>query len=180
MARAAIPLPERPMRHHLHRLDAALAAVEERLAAALLGAALCCLLAGAVARTAGRPLLWGDELAVLLMAIAAFFAASAAIAGGGHLTVDALRKRLPLSLRRGVDALLALLIAGFLGCLWVWLDPVGLLRSGGGMALARETGNFTYTEPTMTLGVPKVWFWLPMVPATLGALFHALMRVARC
>lgn len=168
------------MTHMLARLDARLAAAEERVAAVLLGAALCGLLAGAAMRSLGRPLIWGDEMAVLLMVIAAFFAASAAIARGAHLTVDGLLTRLPRPLRRGVDLFLALMLAGFLGCLWVWLDPVGLMRAGSGAQLARETGNFTYTEPTMTLGMLKIWFWLPMLPAALGALFHAGVRALRC
>ncbi len=164
------------------RLDARLARAEIRLAAALLGGALCCMLAGGAMRSLGRPLIWTDELAVLCMAVAALFGASAGIASGQHLAVGALAARLPRALRRGADALLAALLAGFLLCLWIWLDPLGLLRAGSGAALARETGNFTYAEPTMTLGLRKIWFWLAMIPATLGALFHALVRAsgARC
>ena len=168
------------MRSFLTRLDARLAAAEERLAAVLLGAALSCMLAGAITRSLGRPLIWSDELAVLLMVIAAFFASSAAIKGGRHLTVDALLLRLPRAMHRLIEVVLAVMLVGFAGCLWVWLDPMGLIAAGTGQALARESGNFTYTEPTMTLGVLKIWFWLPMIPATLGALFHALMRVAQC
>ncbi|MBU2963586.1 TRAP transporter small permease [Citreicella sp. C3M06] len=168
------------MSQMLARLDAKLAAAEERIAAALLGAALCCLLAGAVMRSLGRPLIWGDELAVLAMVIAAFFAGSAAIARGAHLTVDGVLRHLPRWARRGVDLVLVALLLGFFYCLWVWLDPVGLIAAGSGAQLARDAGNFTYTEPTMTLGVLKIWFWLPMLPAALGALFHALVRVLRC
>lgn len=78
-----------------------------------------------------------------------------------------------------MDATLLLPAAGFAACLWAWLDPVGLVRHGSPQDLARETANFVFSEPTMTLGVPTVWFWLPMVPATAGALLHLVARLIR-
>lgn len=163
----------------LQAFDARLAAAELRLAALLLLAMLLCMGAGAVMRSVGQPLIWSDELAVLLMVAAAFFAASSNLSSGAHVAVDLLARRLPARAAWLVEALLFALLAGFLACLWVWLDPVGLWGAGSGAALARESGNFTYTEPTMTLGVAKIWFWLPMLPATLGALVHMAARLAR-
>lgn len=161
----------------LRRLDARLAAAELRIAAALLAAVLLCMAAGAVMRSAGRPLVGADELAVLLMVCAAFFGASANLASGDHVAVDLLARHLPPAVRRLTEAVLLVLLAGFAACLWVCLDPVGLWLAGSGAALARESGNFTYTEPTMTLGLAKAWFWLPMVPATLGAMLHVSVRL---
>ncbi len=134
--------------------------------------------AAALARSAGRPLIWSDELSIYLVAGSAFFAASAALARGKHMTVDIVSRRMGQRFRRTVDAVLLLAVTVFAGCLWIWLDPVGLLRFGG-QDLARETANFVYSEPTMTLGVPKVWFWLPMVPATVGAMLHMVARMIR-
>ncbi|WP_418595576.1 TRAP transporter small permease [Ponticoccus sp. (in: a-proteobacteria)] len=166
----------------LRRLDARLARAETALSAGLLGVMLACMAAGAAMRSLGQPLVWADELAVLTMAGAAFFGAAACLAEGGHLSVDLLRARLCEGARRGlarvVDAALLLLLLGFAACLWTWLDPVGLIAAGSGAALAQESFNFTYTEPTMTLGLAKVWFWLPMVPATLGAIIHVVLRLA--
>lgn len=153
---------------------------ETYVSAGLLGLVLGVMAVGAVARNAGRPLVWGDELAVLLMAASVFFAASACLSDaapfGRHIAVDLMTERYP-ALRHVVDAVLLVLVAGFGLCLWRWLDPVGLWRAGGGAELGRETFNFTWTEPTMSLGLRKVWFWLSMVPATLGAMFHLAVRL---
>lgn len=161
----------------LARMDNALAAIELRVSAVLIGVMLAICAAGAVTRSLGRPLVWSDELVVLLMVSAAFFAVSANLAKGAHIHVDVISRHLPEAWRRGRTALLLAMLLGFLGCLWVWLDPVGLMRAGSGAGLAKETGNFTYTEPTMTLGIAKIWFWLPMVFASICAAFHMAVRL---
>lgn len=161
------------------RADAALARVELALSAVLLAAMLVCMAAAAVARSAGRPLVWSDELSVYLVASSAFFAASAALAGGKHMSVDIVSRRMGQGFQRAVDGVLLLAVSGFAVCLWTWFDPAGLLRHGSAQDLARETANFVYSEPTMTLGVSKVWFWLPMVPATVGAMLHVAARLVR-
>lgn len=162
----------------LAQVDDALAKAELRIAALLLGAMLAICAVGAVTRSLGQPLVWSDELAILLMVSAALFAASANLAKGVHIQVDILSRRFSEPWRRAGSALLLALLLGFLLCLWRWLDPIGLWRAGSGTALARQTGNFTYTEPTMTLGVAKIWFWLPMVVASLCTTFHMTVQLA--
>jgi len=163
----------------LARVDAALSALELKIAALLLAAMLAVIAAGAGLRTLGRPLVWGDELAVQLMALSALFGISANIARGGHVTVDLVSRRLPRAARLPADLVLFAATLGFAICLWRWFDPVGLIRLGSAGALARETMNFVYEEPTMTLGLGKHWFWLAFVPATAGAGLHALVRLLR-
>lgn len=161
------------------RIDSAVARVELRLAALLLAGMLVVMAAGAVMRTAGRPLIWGDELAVLLMAVSALFGLSSNIATGHHIAVDLLARRLGGVADLLIGCLLLAATAGFAVCLVRWFDPAGLLRLGSVEVLARETMNFVYQEPTMTLGLRKAWFWAAFAPATLGAMLHALVLILR-
>lgn len=139
---------------------------------------LCLLLANVVSRTAGQPLIWTDELAVHLMVVLAFVAGSLGIALRGHMAIGLLPDRLGPRDRARLALLADLSVLAFLLAmaviLWRWFDLPGLLRAGSGAALAEQSFNFVYTDPTNTLGLPKVWFWaiLPISCAT--ALIHCL------
>lgn len=68
----------------------------------------------------GDPLLWTEEVARYLMIWIALVGASVCIRHGEHVRVEMLVKKLPRSLRRLADWLVALAILGFLGVL-VWV-----------------------------------------------------------
>lgn len=149
----------------------------ETIAGGLLAAAIFALLLLNVAtRAAGMPLIWVDELAVYAMVWMAFVGTSLAIRHRGHIAVtllsDALRPRSRLWLMVLVDLLVLALIGIIAALVWRWFDPVGLAAAGGTADFARTTFNFIYQEPTITLGMMKVWFWLILPIFCLAALLH--------
>lgn len=154
---------------------------ETCLAATLVGVIFLLLLANVVSRSLGHPLIWTDELAVHLMVWVAFLGASLGIATRTHMAVGLLPERLSPPARRwlllGTDTFVLgfMLVIGVLT--WRWLDLPGLIRAGSAVALAEQTFNFVYVDPTSTLGVRKIWFWL-ILPATCATgAFHALAAV---
>lgn len=167
----------------MQKWDARVLRAETAAAAALMAGCFCTLLAGAAMRSLGRPLVWADEAAILLMCCAGFLGASAALARGRHITVDLPARVLPPRPARVIAGLVQVLmiagLAGFAVILWRWFDPVGVLRAGSVEAFSRETYNFIYSEPTVTLGIAKVWPWLVLIPFCAGCLLHAAARLVR-
>lgn len=162
----------------MRRLSRRVMQAEAALGGLLVAAMFLLLLGNAVSRSIGRPLIWTDELAVHLMVWLAFLGASLGVAGRNHMAISLLPDRLDPQARQHLrllaDLLVAVFFAGMLALCWRWLDPVGLIRAGSGAALAQQSFNFVYTDPTQTLGIRKIWFWL-IVPATsLTGLLHAL------
>ncbi|KFI25876.1 C4-dicarboxylate ABC transporter substrate-binding protein [Haematobacter missouriensis] len=166
----------------LARISRRLAQAEMALGAALVAVIALSLLAGSVSRTLGRPLIWTDEFAVHLMVWVAFLGGSLGIATRGHMAIALLPERLGPRGRAWLLLLTDLLVMAFIlvmaWLVWRWFDLPGLLRAGSGAGLASDTFNFIYTDPTLTLGVPKVWFWLivPLTCVTGG--IHALAAIA--
>ncbi|APZ51825.1 TRAP transporter small permease [Salipiger abyssi] len=166
----------------LARADRVLARIEMAAAAALVAGLSGVLAAAALARAMARPLIWADELAVLLMAMACFLGASALLARDGHVAVTALTDRLPRRARAWAllarEALLMAVIVVFALLVWRWFDPLAPLRpppEPGAFVLP----NFLYQEPTATLGLRKLWFWLALPVFCLGALCHMAVRLGR-
>lgn len=168
------------LRGRLMRASNAVAWVEARFAGAIVVAILALLLANVVSRAFGRPLIWTDELAVYLMVLGAFAGASLGIANRQHIAVtlvsDSLGPRLRARLARAVDTLLLALFALFAWMLWNWFDPVGVLSADSLQAYSRASFNFLYQEPTTTLGMRKVWFWLILPIFCLTGFVHVLAR----
>lgn len=150
---------------------------------ALVAAILGLLLANVVSRAAGRPLIWTDELAVHLMVVLALVGASLGIAMRGHMTMGLLADRLGPRNRARLALLADLSVLAFLlvlaAVLWRWFDLPGLLRAGSGAALAQQSFNFVYTDPTHTLGLRKIWFWLALPLTCATALIHCLAALHR-
>ena len=152
--------------------------IEAALGGAMVAAILGLLLANVISRTAGRPLIWTDELAVHLMVVLAFVGASLAIGMGGHMVIGLLpdrfgtRGRARLALLADLSVLAFLLVMSFI--LWRWFDLPGLFRAGSGAALAEQSFNFIYTDPTNTLGMRKLWFWLALPLSCTTALIHCV------
>jgi TRAP-type C4-dicarboxylate transport system permease small subunit len=82
----------------------------------------------------------------------------------------AARRRLALL----VDGLLLVFLAVLIVQLWNWFDPIGLWRAGSVDAFSSSAFNFIYQEPTITLGVPKFWFWLVLPIFCLTSVLHVV------
>lgn len=162
----------------LRRLSTALAKAELFAAGLLTFALFALLLTNVVSRFLGAPLLWADELAVFLMVMAAFLAASAAVSARQHIAVTLLADKLgpqgSAILALIVDLILLAFLLLLVWMVWIWFDPLTLLAAGSAEAFSATSFNFIYQEPTVTLGIRKVWFWLIMPVFALCATFHCL------
>lgn len=165
----------------LRTISRSLARCETAAAAAMTFVMLLVTGSAALARTFGHPLVWADEAAIAAMTWAGFLGASALFARRGHMAIEMLSERLGPGGRRWLTLLSDLIVLGaFCGLamlLWRWFDPVGLIRAGSGAALAEESFNFIYLEPSQTLGLRKVWIWLVLPLFALGGLVHTLAHL---
>ena len=161
----------------LKRIGTQLARIEMALAGALVAAIFLLLLGNVVTRSLGVPMIWIDELAIYLMIGSGLLGASVAIARREHIAVtllpDMFDGRTGLLFAIAIDAALLVFLIAFAVLLWFWFDPIGLWRAGSAEALASQSFNFLYQEPTTTLGLRKVWFWLILPVFAGAALFHA-------
>lgn len=155
----------------------AVARGEAVLAGLLAAITFALLLLNVVTRAAGSPLIWVDELAIYAMIWMAFMGTSLAIRHRGHIAVtllsDGLRPRGRLVAVAIIDALLLAFMAVFVVLVWNWFDPVALLLAGDVPTFSRATFNFIYQEPTTTLGLRKIWFWLIMPIFAVCGTLHA-------
>lgn len=166
-----------PQGHHpLQRASRALAKVEIACGGLLLLGILLLMLLNMIARGFGAPQVWTDELGAGLMVWLAFIGASVAIATKTHMVMGLLPETLSARSAAWVALLCDLAVLAYLMvmCLiiWNWLDLPGLWAAGSGQALAAQSFNFIYTDPTLTLGVRKIWFWLIIPLSTLSSLVH--------
>lgn len=166
----------------LARASRAVLHAEGALGALLVAVIFAAILSGSVARGLARPLVWTDELAVHLMVWLAFIGASMGVGLGNHMVMGLLPERMGPTGQRVVallcDGLVLVFLLGFGLLVWRWLDLPGLLRAGSAQALARESFNFVWLDPTLTLGLRKIWFWLIIPVSTLTAILHVLARIA--
>ncbi|WP_116087390.1 TRAP transporter small permease [Tropicimonas sp. IMCC34011] len=167
----------------LARISAAVARLEAWMAAAAILGVFCLLLCNVISRALGAPLIWTDELAVYLMIVGAFLGASVGIEKRQHISVTLMVDTLSERTRRLYTLVVDLLLLGFfvvLGLmLWRWFDPLGLMRAESIQAFSLETFNFLYQEPTTTLGIRKVWFWLILPVFCITGALHVLARFGR-
>lgn len=167
----------------LAALDRRLASAEEALTAVLIAGIFAILALNVVLRSLGKPLLWADEAAILLMACAAFLGAAVALARGQHMAVTLLLDNLPRRLRFPVLICVDVIAVGFFVVLvvlcWRWFDPVNAFGAASLQAYSLETYNFIYQERTLTLGLPKVLFWLVVPLFAILSTFHAIAALER-
>ena len=101
--------------HVLAKLDAAAGRIVEQLAAALVVVEVAVLAAGVIARyVLCAPLLWSDELALLLFPWLAMLGAVAALRRGEHMRLSFLFDRISAAWQRRVEGLVALAMIIFL------------------------------------------------------------------
>lgn len=168
----------------LAALSAAWAQVELALSALCAAAVTALILANVVTRAFGRAIYWTDEAAIYAMIWMAFLAASASIAGRTAIAVTLMRDLLPPRGERamavGIDAVVLLFALLMFWLCWLWFEPLTLAAHGfDAGAFQGATFNFVYAEPTVTLGVPKVWVWLVMPLFALGMTLHAVSNLGR-
>lgn len=165
----------------LMRISQTLARAESFGIGALMVGIFALLMLNVLSRSFGSPVIWVDEAAVYLMIWAALLGASLALARREHLAVTLLPDLLSAwpraGLALGVDILLFLFFILFAAILWRWFDPVTLWRSGSVAAFSRETFNFLYQEPTVTLGLRKLWFWMILPVFCINGLIHSLAHL---
>lgn len=153
------------------------------LAASLVAVIFATMVAGAFARTAGRPILWADELAVHLMVCLAFIGASMGVALRNHMSVGVLPDYLGAKgkqwLALGADGLVLVFLCVMLVLCWRWFDLPGLIAAGSGKAFAAQTFNFVHVDPTQTLGLRKIWFWSIVPLSTLTAMVHTVAQMGQ-
>lgn len=166
----------------LARASRAVLHVEGAVGALLVLVILAAILAGSIGRGLARPLVWTDELAVHLMVWLAFIGASMGVGLGNHMVMGLLPERMGPAGQRAVallcDGLVLVFLLGFALLVWRWLDLPGLIRAGSPQALARQSYNFVWLDPTLTLGLRKIWFWLIVPVSTMTAILHVLARIA--
>ncbi len=117
-------------------------------------------------RTPGLALVGIVDLVQLAVMAAAYLAIPYTFAGEGHVTVDILHLRLPRRLQQLLRALGALL-----SCLFM------AMILGFGIEQARLVA--AYGDRSATLGIPLVWYWLPLLAgAALSVLITALQAAS--
>ncbi|TMV15382.1 TRAP transporter small permease [Arenibacterium halophilum] len=160
----------------LARIDSVIARAETVLIGALMLAIFGLLMLNVISRSIGSPVIWVDEAAVFLMIWVALTGASLALFARQHLAVtllpDLLSESARHALARAVDVLLFGFFLLFAVILWMWFDPITLWQAGSVREFSRATFNFLYQEPTVTLGIRKIWFWLAMPVFCFCGLVH--------
>lgn len=177
---ASVPAPART--GWLTRFSDAIAALDSWLAGVLVCIIFCLLIANAFTRAFGTPVIWIDELAIYAMIWAAFMGSSAALPRREHIAVTLLPDALPPKRRAllqiVVDALVLGFVASFGFIVWRWFDPITVMAAETLRDFSKATFNFIYTEPTTTIGMRKVWFWLIMPYAAVTLFIHAVRNLA--
>lgn len=167
----------------LAAFDAALAKCERFAASTLLAGLFVLIVVNVALRFMGSPLIWADEVAIYAMAWVALLGASAALAEKGHVAITLLTDRLPraaaLHAARTVDAVLLIVLVSLLWMLWRWFDPVNFLLAEDAQTYALTSFNFMHQEPTQTVGMAKIWFWLALPIFALGATIHVAVRLVQ-
>ncbi|WP_435231677.1 TRAP transporter small permease [Pseudopelagicola sp. nBUS_20] len=166
----------------LFRVSAAWARIELGCAAILAVCVTVLILLNVITRTAGNALFWIDELAIYAMVWMTFLGASAALHHRNAISITILTDALPKKGKQTVVKLVDIIVFFFALAMvwfcWRWFLPLDIVNAGfDRIAFQGNTFNFIYSEPTLTLGVPKYFFWLAMWFFALGALLHSTMHV---
>jgi TRAP-type C4-dicarboxylate transport system permease small subunit len=166
----------------LFRVSAAWARIELGCAALLAVCVTILILINVITRTAGNALYWIDELAIYAMVWMTFLGASSALHHRNAISITILTDAVPEQARRAIVKLVDIIVFAFALAMvwfcWRWFLPLDIASAGfDRMAFQGSTFNFIYSEPTLTLGLPKYLFWLAMWLFALGALLHSTMHV---
>jgi TRAP-type C4-dicarboxylate transport system permease small subunit len=105
------------------------------------------------------PLIWLEEVQLILFVWVAFFGASAAFRAGGHVAIEVLVEAFPLRLRRVVEATNSLLVAVLLVLIAYWEFSRGMTLTATGRS-------------TSILGIPLSLNYFGVAAACLFMLIH--------
>lgn len=171
----------RPELSTLVKLNLRLARIENVIAGLLIGIVFLLLLMNTATRGFGKPVIWIDELAIYAMIWAGFLGASAGLATNSHIAVTLLPDFLGARGRWWssvfIHAVLTAFFVIFAVILWRWFSPLELARAESLEAFSAETFNYMYSEPAMTMPVPKYLFWLVLPLFCLSAFVHCLSNL---
>ncbi len=78
----------------------------------------------------------------------------------------------------GVDALVRAFVTAVGVIVWRWFEPLTVRAAETLRDFSKATSNFIYTEPTTTIGMRKIWFWLVMPYACVTLFIHAVRNLA--
>lgn len=153
--------------------------VQQFAVGSLVGLTVALILLNVITRAAGYAIFWIDELAIYVMIWAFMIGASATIRTRQGISITLLRDNLTTRIRRWLDLVLDSIVLFFCFTLitfnWIWFDPILLYSSGFDIPeFIKSSFNFIYREPTITLGISKVWVWLVMPIMAALATCHAL------
>ncbi len=105
------------------------------------------------------------DITQLMVMTAAFAAIPYAFVTGGHVAVPLLAERLPPRAQTVLLLMAALLSCAFMSAI-AWFGYFKAMEEWG------------YGDRTLTLGLPKIWFWLPLLLGSgLSAVYTALAAV---
>ncbi len=163
------------------RISDKVAQAEAPLAGLLIAAVFSLLIANVVTRALVMPVYWIDELAIYTMIWSAFVGASLCLNRKTHIAVTLLPDMLPARYSNifviAVNMLLVMFFLIIAVVLWRWFDPLTMLSADNLFAFSQTTFNFIYDEPTTTIGVRKVWFWLIMPIFCVTGFLHSFANL---
>lgn len=163
---------------YARRLSNRIAQVEAPVAGVLIAVVFALLILNVVTRAMTMPVYWIDELAIYTMIWSAFVGASLCLNKKSHIAVTLLLDMLPTRFSNivlvGVNLLLISFFVIFAFVIWRWFDPLTMLTSESLTAFSQATFNFIYDEPTTTIGMRKIWFWLILPVFCLTGFLHSL------
>ncbi len=166
----------------LTSLSKKLAWLELWLAALMAVGVTFLILLNIVTRYFGAALFWVDELAIYAMVWMTFLGASVALHHRSAISIAILTDAVPEQVRQMITKLVDIIVFAFalamLWFCWRWFLPLDIARAGfDRIAFQGSTFNFIYSEPTLTLGLPKYLFWLVMWLFAFGASLHSAMHL---
>lgn len=166
----------------LYRVSAAWAKVELFTAALLAVCVTCLVLLNVLTRNIGQSLFWVDELAIYAMVWMTFMGASAALHYRNSVSItllsDAVSPSIKLLIDKTVDVIILVFSLSMLWFCWRWFLPLDIFQAGfDAQSFQGSTFNFIYSEPTLTLGLPKFLFWLVVWLFAIGATLHSLTHL---
>ncbi|MFG3502608.1 TRAP transporter small permease [Pseudomonas sp. NPDC047963] len=170
------------MVHSIQTLSNGIGWFERGLMRVLVLALPLMILVNVAGRALKMPIFWLDELAVLTMVWLAMVGLSVTLKSRDAVAVTLLQDAVPPALRRGLqcisDGLVLVFAVAMLVLCYLWFDPLLLINTGFDFqAFAAQSFNFIYQEPTATLGIAKVWFWLILPLVALSSSVHALANL---
>ena len=110
------------------------------------------------------------DIVTLCTMVGAMLAIPYGFATDQHVSIDVFTTRMPAGLQRGLRVFAALLAFAFLGgAFWY--------------AIAQMMTAYTYGDRSQSIGIPMVWYWLPLLlglgAAALVNLYLAMRGILR-